>query len=617
MTAEQQKKFKYWQWRTLFGTIIGYIFFYLVRKNFSFAMPGLTAEYGIDKSTLGAILSAAGFIYGLSKLVNGMLADRVNGRWHMVTGLAVCAISALLFGYGAEIAAMLAGVTPDITPADGEGWAKFISMFVLVLSVLWIINNIFQGCGFPPCSRLIPRWVPSEELATKMSLWNTSHSIGAGIAGVLCGIVIMGYMGSNHSADEAWIERIANNLHKSEVTVESLNKNLVINEQAQEAVEPSDVVTVVEPTTEPSEVAPVAEPVVETAPKIAVQIVEEWYAQKHGNAELMNRAIEASKEKLVVLNDLLAEAKAQNSSEVASLEESIKSEESWKKALEKEVEFSKTLPKFAELVVTKSEHVGAWKWAFLIPGIIAVVGFVIVTWVLRDTPKSVGLPELSEGKTEEAKVETTETQAEISAYIRKHVWQNPIIWALALADFFVYVIRFAVLDWGPTFLQEARGLTPEEAGWTVVIFEVFGVIGMLAAGRISDKVFGGRSTRTCLFCMLGALIAILAFCFLPEETPALLLLFVLAFAGMFIYGPQALIGVIASNYATRKASATANGLVGFVSYVSVLVSGWGFGVIADSQWGWHGVFVTMIVMAIIGMLIFVPMWKMKRDAYEE
>ena len=97
----------------------------------------------------------------------------------------------------------------------------------------------------------------------------------------------------------------------------------------------------------------------------------------------------------------------------------------------------------------------------------------------------------------------------------------------------------------------------------------------------------------------------------------MVLLFVLAFAGMFIYGPQALIGVIASNYATRKASATANGLVGFVSYVSVLVSGWGFGVIADSQWGWHGVFVTMISMAVVGLLIFVPMWKMKRDVYEE
>ena len=38
MTPEQQKKFKYWQWRTLIGTMIGYIFFYLIRKISSSAM---------------------------------------------------------------------------------------------------------------------------------------------------------------------------------------------------------------------------------------------------------------------------------------------------------------------------------------------------------------------------------------------------------------------------------------------------------------------------------------------------------------------------------------------------------------------------------------------------
>ena len=74
MTPEQQKKFKYWQWRTIIGTMVGYIFFYLIRKNFSFAMPGLTAEYGITKASLGIILSLGGFLYGVSKLVNGMLA---------------------------------------------------------------------------------------------------------------------------------------------------------------------------------------------------------------------------------------------------------------------------------------------------------------------------------------------------------------------------------------------------------------------------------------------------------------------------------------------------------------------------------------------------------------
>ena len=481
MTAEQQKKFKYWQWRTIAGTMIGYIFFYLIRKNFSFAMPGLTADFGITKATLGGVLSAAGFLYGLSKLINGMLADRINGRWHMVTGLAVSTATAFVIGYGAEIITALTGVPAGSTP-------EFVGKFTILLSALWIVNNIFQGCGFPPCSRLIPRWVPANELSTKMSIWNTSHSIGAGLAGVLCGVIIMGHMGVDASANAEVVDMIAANL-----------------KEAPESIE----------------------------------------------------------------------------------------------------------------VISKAQHFGAWKWAFIIPGIIAAAGVFITAAILRDTPKSVGLPELEDGK-KDGEPEVKESQAEISAFIRKHVWQNPVIWGLALADFFVYIIRFAVLDWGPTFLQEHCGMTAGWAASTVIIFELFGVVGMLAAGWISDKVFSGRASRTCLFCMLGALVAILGFISLQTAGASpVILLFVLALAGAFIYGPQALIGVIASNHATRKASATANGIIGFVSYVSVLVSGWGFGLIADSEYGWHGVFIAMIVMAIIGALIFVPMWKMKRDAYEE
>ena len=483
MTAEQQKKFKYWQWRTIAGTMIGYIFFYLIRKNFSFLMPGLTAEFGISKTSLGAVITAAGFLYGLSKLLNGMLADRINGRWHMVTGLAVSTVTAILIGFGAEIITALTGVPAGSTP-------EFVGKFTILLSALWIVNNIFQGCGFPPCSRLIPRWVPSNELSTKMSIWNTSHSIGAGLAGLLCGTFIMSYMGVDMSGDPEMVATIATNLGK-------------------------DV-------TDPA-------------------------------------------------------------------------------------------------VISAAEHVGAWKWAFIIPGLIAAAGVFITATILRDTPKSVGLPELSEESNSNSNEPVKEeSQAEISAFIREHVWKNPVIWALALADFFVYIIRFAVLDWGPTFLREHCSMSPEWAAMTVIIFELFGVVGMLAAGWISDKVFNGRAARTCFFCMVGALLAIIGFITLQTSGASpVLLLFVLALAGMFIYGPQALIGVIASNHATRKASATANGLIGFVSYISPIVSGLGFGIIADSKFGWHGVFVAMVVMAIIGALIFVPMWKMKRDAYEE
>ena len=482
MTPEQQRRFKYWQWRTIIGTMVGYIFFYLIRKNFSFAMPGLTAEYGITKASLGGILSLAGFLYGLSKLLNGMLADRINGRWHMVTGLAVSTISAFIIGFGAEIITHFTGVPEGSTP-------EFVGKFTILLSILWIINNIFQGCGFPPCSRLLPRWIPAGELSTKMALWNTSHSIGAGLAGILCGVLIMGMMGTDLSANTDMVTTIAKNLGK-EAT--------------------------------------------DTA------------------------------------------------------------------------------------VVAAAQNVGAWKWTFIIPGIIAAVGVVITAAILRDTPKSVGLPELYESGDSNKIENREESQAEISAFIRKHVWKNPVIWALAVADFFVYVIRFAVLDWGPTFLREHCGMTAEWAAMTVIIFEIFGVVGMLLAGWISDKLFGGRAARTCLLCMVGTLLAILGFIALQKaEASPILLLFVLALAGAFLYGPQALIGVISSNHATRKASATALGIIGFVSYVSVLVSGWGFGVIADSKYGWNGVFVAMVVMAIIGTIIFIPMWKMKRDAYSE
>ena len=53
------KSFLYWQWRTIIVTMIGYALFYFVRKNFSFAIPGLSAEYGITKTSFGIIMVSA------------------------------------------------------------------------------------------------------------------------------------------------------------------------------------------------------------------------------------------------------------------------------------------------------------------------------------------------------------------------------------------------------------------------------------------------------------------------------------------------------------------------------------------------------------------------------
>lgn len=480
MTPEQQKKFQYWQWRTIIGTMIGYSIFYLVRKNFSFAIPGLTVEYGITKATFGAILAIASFIYGVSKLINGFLADRLNGRWHLVTGLSVSAFVNLIFGAGAMICAYLTGVSNGTV---------FVNALVLLFAILYVINNAFQGCGFPPCNRLITHWVPPQELATKMSIWNTSHSVGAFIAAVLCGY-IMGHTGTDMIAD----------------------------------------------------------------PEMRARVIE--------NTRNITEGMDPAAAQAYVDNALL--------------------------------------------------NIGAWHWAFWIPAFIAILGVIFIIVTLRDTPKSVGLPELEGTTTVEVKSE--EEKKDFRQFIIKKVILNPVIWILSLSVFFVYVVRLAVLDWGPSFLQESRGLSPALSAWTVAIFEAFGVVGMIVAGVVSDKLFHGRAQRTCVLCMVGVILFLILFCVLPQDTNPVILMMVLACIGFFLYGPQALIGVIASNQVTRRGASSANGIIGFVAYLSPLVSGLVFGHIADTS-GWELVFKIMIVVAFIGLLTLLTLWNKKTDGY--
>ena len=58
---------------------------------------------------------------------------------------------------------------------------------------LWVLNGYVQGMGVPPCASLMARWIRPSELATKQSIWNASHSIGAGIVVALCGALISKY----------------------------------------------------------------------------------------------------------------------------------------------------------------------------------------------------------------------------------------------------------------------------------------------------------------------------------------------------------------------------------------------------------------------------------------
>ena len=258
-------------------------------------------------------------------------------------------------------------------------------------------------------------------------------------------------------------------------------------------------------------------------------------------------------------------------------------------------------------------HAGAWKWCFWIPSAISFAGAIGLVVFLRDTPSSVGLPEL-EG-TEVRKEKKAAKGAEHRAFLMKHVFKNPLIWILGFANFFVYVVRFSVLDWGPSLLSQSKGVSMSHAGWLVAMFEIAGILGMLFAGWATDKWLKGRAHRTCVFCMAGAALFVFLFWQLPADAPIWLLFTTLCAAGFCIYGPQALIGIAAANQATKKAAATANGLTGLFGYASTLVSGVGLGFVAQ-HYGWNWAYVGILGMAVVGMLVFLLMWGAKADGYE-
>ena len=562
MDAQTQKKFKIWQWRTIIVTMLGYAFFYFVRKNFSFAMPGLSAEYGISNTSFGIVMTIVGLVYGFSRYFNGVLADRMNARYHMSLGLALCALASLAFGFIPHLLGVSIGVAPHV--------------LVVVFAILLVLNNIFQGSGFPPCARLLSHWIPPQELATKQSIWNTSHSIGASVLGILCGF-IMATMGTDVSNTQQDVNKITYNY------VTTLFKDDVKKSDGNIA----KVIKVCEPKA------------TENGYEVDVR-----YTLKGDLTDTLVKTYAFSQENFLAVKAVVDKAESEEkkigTSEIAT-----------------ECNIDKAQAKATQAIVTRAEHTGAWQWAFWIPGMIALLGALGLFVFLRDTPKSVGLPELETAKTA---LDNDEGDAAARrAYVQKMVYKNPMIWGLALANFFVYVVRFSVLDWGPKFLTEAFNMPFEKAGYAVAAFEIMAIVGTLVAGWVTDKVFAGRAHRTCLMCMIGTGLFMGAFYYFYMHQGVVshsVVIAVLAMAGFFIYGPQALIGIAASNHATKKAAATANGLVGIFGYLSTAVSGVGIGWLADN-FGWNYVFVGVIAMAIVGMTVFLFMWGAKRDGYDK
>lgn len=86
------------RWQLFIGIFVGYAGYYLVRKNFSLAMPYLIEE-GYSRGDLGVALAAVSIAYGLSKFLMGSVSDRSNPLFPQWRFVDVCSGYVLLWLY--------------------------------------------------------------------------------------------------------------------------------------------------------------------------------------------------------------------------------------------------------------------------------------------------------------------------------------------------------------------------------------------------------------------------------------------------------------------------------------------------------------------------------------
>lgn len=252
----------------------------------------------------------------------------------------------------------------------------------------------------------------------------------------------------------------------------------------------------------------------------------------------------------------------------------------------------------------------SWRVAMLVPAGISIVMGLILVERLRDVPRTLGLPCVEEYKGEDVAVKTSKhtehSLLSVKDIFFKQVLTNKFVWIMSISYFFVYVVRIAVNDWIFIYLTQAKHVNEYLAGFAVSIFEVGGILGMIAAGWGSDSIWKGNRVPAIVICGLGMVLTTLGLWYMPADYIYMDLI-LLALMGAFVFGPQMIVGLAAAEFVDKRAVSASNGFTGTLGYFGAACAGMPIGYILD-RWEWDGFFLSMLVSSAIIFVMLLPLW---------
>lgn len=255
-----------------------------------------------------------------------------------------------------------------------------------------------------------------------------------------------------------------------------------------------------------------------------------------------------------------------------------------------------------------------WKAILYFPGMAALAVAILSIILIRDTPQSCGLPPIEEYKNDYPKTYKASQEKELTAkeIFFKYVLNNKLLWFIAIANAFVYLVRNGIINWAPTYLQEDKLFSASEAAWSASIYELAAIPGTLLCGIMSDKLFNGRRAPVTIIYMALTLIAVLFYWLTPGEHKWIINISLWTI-GFLIYGPVMLIGVQALDLVPKKAAGTAAGLTGLFGYfIGDLLANAALGAIVDKS-GWNMSFEAIAASCLLAILFTSFTWNKEKD----
>ena len=274
---------------------------------------------------------------------------------------------------------------------------------------------------------------------------------------------------------------------------------------------------------------------------------------------------------------------------------------------------------FAAMGITES-----WRAAVIFPSLVALLFAAFCWWSIRDTPESCGLPPVEEYRDDYSSRKAAageETKIPFRRLFVDYVFGNGLLWMIAIANVFVYFVRYGISDWSPTYLHDMQIMSQNDSRFAFSLFEYAGIPGTILCGWMSSRFFNGRCAPVNVIYMLLVLVGVVLYWQSSAvaslaggdfaTTHRMVVYFALALTGFAVYGPIALIGIQALSFVPKNAAGTAAGFVGLFGYLlgDAVLSKIVVGQVAGSGLGWNAAFRMFAAACAIATAICAVTWK--------